>query len=73
MGRLWRVSKQRWSEMNIYYLFLLKLFSICFFIGGCLSSSSYKSASVEEGKGIFGQALGITAIQYPNEQILKAA
>jgi hypothetical protein len=55
--------------MNIYYLFLIKLFSICFFIGGCVSSTSYKSATVEEGKGIFGQALGITTMQYPNENI----
>ena len=55
--------------MKIYYLFLIKLFSICFFIGGCLSSTSYKSATVEEGKGIFGQALGLTTMQYPNENI----
>ena len=39
-------------------LFLMKLLSVCFFIGGCFSSTFYKSATVEEGKGSSGLAVG---------------
>ena len=55
--------------MKIYYLFLIKLLSICFFIGGCFSSTSYKSATVEEGKGSSGLAVGISTMQYSNENL----
>jgi len=40
--------------MKIYYLFLIKLLVPGIFIGGCLSSTSYKTATVDEGKGYVG-------------------
>ena len=50
-------------------LFLMKLLSVCFFIGGCFSSTFYKSATVEEGKGSSGLAIGFSTMQYTNETL----
>ena len=55
--------------MKLYCLFLIKLLSICFFIGGCFSSTFYKSATVEEGKGSSGLAVGFSTMQYSNETL----
>ena len=54
-------------KMKIYYLFLKLLLYACFFLGGCVSSTSYKSATVEEGKGFFGPTAGWTTLNYPND------
>ena len=48
-------------------LFLMKLLSVCFFIGGCFSSTFYKNATVEEGKGSSVIAVGFSTMQYSNE------
>ena len=53
--------------MKLYCLFLNKLLSVCFFIGGCFSSIFYKSATVDEGKGSAGIAVGFSTMQYSNE------
>ena len=50
-------------------LFLMKLLSVCFFIGGCFSSTFYKSATVEEGKGSSGLAVGFSTMLYSNETL----
>ena len=55
--------------MKLYCLFLIKLISVCFFIGGCFSSTFYKSATVEEGKGSSGLAVGFSTMQYSNETL----
>ena len=55
--------------MKLYCLFLIKLLSVSFFIGGCFSSTFYKSATVEEGKGSFGFAVGFSTMQYSNETL----
>ena len=55
--------------MKFFSLFLIKLLSVCFFIGGCFSSTFYKSATVEEGKGSFGLAVGFSTMQYSNETL----
>ena len=55
------------SKMKIYYLFLKLLLSACFFLGGCVSSTSYKSTTVEEGKGFIGPTAGWTTLYYPND------
>ena len=47
----------------------MKLLSICFFIGGCFSSTFYKSGTVEEGKGSSGLAIGFSTMQYSNETL----
>ena len=47
----------------------MKLLSVCFFIGGCFSSTFYKSATVEEGKGSSGLAVGFSTMQYSNETL----
>ena len=38
-------------------------------MGGCFSSTFYKSATVEEGKGSFGFAVGFSTMQYSNETL----
>ena len=48
---------------------LIKLLSVCFFIGGCFSSTFYKSATVEKGKGSSGIAVGFSTMQYSNETL----
>ena len=50
-------------------LFLMKLLSVCFSIGGCFSSTFYKSATVEEGKRSSGIAIGFSTMQYSNETL----
>ena len=55
--------------MKLYCLFLIKLLSVSFFIGGCFSSTFYKSATVEEGKGASVLAVGFSMIQYSNETL----
>ena len=55
--------------MKPYCSFLIKLLSVCFLIGGCFSSTFYKSATVEEGKGSSGLAIGFSTMQYSNETL----
>ena len=55
--------------MKLYCFFLINLLSVCFFIGGCFSSSFYKSATVDEGKGSSGAAIGFSKMQYSNETL----
>ena len=55
--------------MKFFSLFLIKLLSVCFFLGGCFSSTFYKSATVEEGKGSSGLAIGFSTMQYSNETL----
>ena len=55
--------------MKLYCLFLIKLLSVYFFIGGCFSSTFYKSATVEEGKGSFVFAVGFSTMQYSDETL----
>ena len=50
-------------------LFLMKLLSVCFFIGGCFSSTFYKNETLEEGKGASGIAVGFSTMQYSNETL----
>ena len=47
----------------------MKLLSVCFFIGGCFFSTFYESATVEEGKGSSGIAVGFSTMQYANETL----
>ena len=54
-------------------LFLMKLLSVCFFIGGCFSSTFYKNATVEEGKGSSVIAVGFSTMQYSNETLYNAS
>ena len=55
--------------MKFFSLLLIKLLSVCFFIGGCFSSTFYKSATVEKGKGSSGIAVGFSTMQYSNETL----
>ena len=55
--------------MKLYWLFLIKLLFVCFFIGGYFSWTFYKSATVEEGKGSSGIAIGFSTMQYSNETL----
>ena len=50
-------------------LFLMKLLSVCFFIGGCFSSTFYKNATVDEGKGSAGIVLGFSTMQYSDKTL----
>ena len=52
---------------------MIKLLSVCFLIGGCFSSTFYKSATVEEGKGSSGLAIGFSTMQYSNETLYDAS
>ena len=55
--------------MKHYCLFLIILLSVYFFIGGCFSSTFYKSVTVEEDKGSSGIAVGFSTMQYSNETL----
>ena len=65
-----------WSSriipVNEKWNFIVYFWLNCFlsvFLGGCFSSTFYKSATVEEGKGSSGLAIGFSTMQYSNETL----
>ena len=55
--------------MKNYILDFLLLFSVSSVLTSCLSTTSYKSATVDEGNVYVGQAVGFTTIKYTDESI----